>query len=362
MTQPPTGSPDPYQFDPYQQGRSSAPDAYAPPGGSPQGGPEQPAYAPPAGAPYGAPEQAAYDPTQPYGTEAPTQPYPSQPYGAPDPSQQQAPYGAPYAAYPSYGPPTPSPTNVLAITGFVLAIVGLLGCWIPGLNVVAAILGLAGLVLGIVGLTQVKKGKTGKGFALSAIIVGALAIVGTILTWVLLFVWADSVTTEYENSLTELQQELEDTGTAAPEEEPAEDPAAEDPAVADGLTAAFGETFVYEDGLEVSVSAPSDFTPTETASGGEDFTEFVRFDVTITNGTGEAFDPSLAYVTASSAGVEADQVFDVEIGLDGGPTTSVLPGESVTFPAGFGVTDPAALLVELSPSFEYDGALFSTGS
>src|SRR6478735_640605 len=242
MTQPPTGAPDPYQFDPYQQGAPTPPDAYAPPPagdapeqpsawGVPAGQPEQPAYGAPAypAQPYSAPDaQQAYasqpygasDPygaQQPYGAPDPAQQphaapgqagYGAQPYGAPDPAQQ-APYGAPYGGYPAYGPPAPSSTNALAITGFVLAIVGLLFCWVPGLNVFAAILGLAGVVLGIVGLVQVKSGKTGKGFALSAIIVGALTILGTILTYVALFAWADTVTTEYEQSLSESVEELD---------------------------------------------------------------------------------------------------------------------------------------------------------
>jgi hypothetical protein len=69
----------------------------------------------------------------------------------------------------------------------------------------------------------------------------------------------------------------------------------------------------------------------------------------------------MVYLTASSAGTEADQVFDTQGGLDGGPMTAVLPGQSVTFPAGFGVNDPADLLVQVAPgAFEYDDALFST--
>lgn len=226
MTQPPAGSPDPYQHDPYQPGGSPSADAYAPPApsGAPDGAAQQASgWGEPAGqqgqAPYGA--APAYG-AQPYGTDGaaqqpyaapyggapdPTQQgYGAQPYGVPDPTQQP-PYGAPYGGYPGYGPPAPSSTNTLAITGFVLAIVGLLGCWIPGLNIFAAILGLAGLVLGIVGLLQVKNGKTGKGFALSAIVVGALAILGTVLTYVLLVAWADSVSTEYEQTLSEIESE-----------------------------------------------------------------------------------------------------------------------------------------------------------
>jgi hypothetical protein len=376
MTQPPTGSPDPYQHDPYQHdpSRDGAPpvpqpapqhDPFAPPSGGQQAAPapEQPStWGTPAGDPAHAPQgaqpyetQQPYAGQQPYGTQ---QPYGAQPYGTQDPSQQ-------YGGYPAYGAPAPSTTNALAITGFVLAVLGLLGCWIPGVNFFAVVLGVAGLVLGIVGLLQVKKGKSGKGLALSAIVVGALAIVGSIIAWVVLAQWIDSVSTDYEESLAQLEEDLGDTSAVLPEDEPApteQPPAEEDLAteVPSG-TAPFGETIVYEDGLEVSVAAPAAFAPSEWSAGGEGYPAHVRFDVTITNGTDAPFDPSMVFLTASSAGTEADQVFDSEGGLDGGPMTTVLPGQSVTFAAGFGVTDPADLLVQVAPGpFEYDDALFST--
>ncbi|MCB7137899.1 hypothetical protein [Cellulosimicrobium marinum] len=191
MTQPPGGPQDPYQFDAYRPGGAPQPD----PAGS--YGTQQPYGTQPYGAPD--PAQQGYGAPQPYGT---------QPYGAPDPTQQ-APYGAPYAGYSTYAPPAPTTTNTLAIVGFVLAVVGVLGCWVPGFNVFAALLALTGVILGIVGLVQVKSGKSGKGFAISAIIVGALAILGTILTYVLLFVWADAVTSEYEDTLAEIQSETQ---------------------------------------------------------------------------------------------------------------------------------------------------------
>lgn len=387
MTQPPTGAPDPYQPDPSRPGASSTPqqDPFAPPsGGQPVPAPEQPStWGTPTGEPAQAPQpygsQQPYQAQQPYETQQPYaahQPYGAQqPYGTPggDPAQGHSPYGnQPYGAdpsqqyggYPAYNAPAPSTTNVLAITGFVLAVIGLLGCWIPVVNFFSAVLALAGLVLGIVGLLQVKKGKSGKGLALSAIVVGALAIVGTIVSWILFAQWADDVNTDYEESLAQLEEQLGDTSTAVPEDEPLTDetPAEDDLAAEVPSGAApFGETVVYEDGLEVSISAPEPFTPSEAAAGGENHPSHVRFDVTVTNGTDAPYEPVLIYLSASSAGAEGDQIFDFANGLEGGPTTTVLPGESVTFPAAFGVNDPADVLVQLAPGmFDYDDALFST--
>ncbi|MBD5787778.1 DUF4190 and DUF4352 domain-containing protein [Cellulosimicrobium terreum] len=200
MTQPPAGH-DPYQYDPYRS-----------PDGPPQGGAPDSYGQPPAPGGY-EPQQQPYGSQDPYGQ----QPYPSQgqygsqqqpqqPYGSPQgygTQQQYDPYGSTGAAqqspygYAAYTAPT-STTNALAITGFVLALIGVLGCWIPGVNIVTALLAVAGLVLGIVGLAQVKKGKSGKGFAISAIIIAVIAVLGTILTWVLLAVWANSVSDNYE--------------------------------------------------------------------------------------------------------------------------------------------------------------------
>lgn len=362
MTQPPTGSPDPYQHDPYREGAPPAPqqDPFAPPSGGQQApAPEQPSTW---GTPGGEPAPAPYG-AQPYGaSHAPyggQQPYGGQPHAPGDPAQQ-------YGGYPTYNAPPPSTTNALAITGFVLAVLGLLGCWIPGVNFFAVVLGVAGLVLGIVGLLQVKKGKSGKGLALSAIVVGALAVVGSVVAWIVFAQWIDRVSTDYEDSLAQLEEDLGDTSAVVPEDE--ETPTEEESPVEEDLAAEvpsavapFGEAVVYEDGLEVSVSAPVPFTPSEWAAGGEDYPSHVLVDVTITNGTDAPFEPTLVYLTASSAGTEGDQVFDSDNGLEGGPMTSVLPGQSVTFTAGFGVTDPADVLVQVAPGmFEYDDALFST--
>jgi hypothetical protein len=91
-------------------------------------------------------------------------------------SQQPAPTPAPQ----QYGQPTPTPNggnNGLATAGFVLALLGLLGSWIPFLNVVGILLAIIGLVLAGVGLAKSRKTDTGKGLAIAGLVLGALALV-----------------------------------------------------------------------------------------------------------------------------------------------------------------------------------------
>ncbi|SDU78945.1 hypothetical protein [Jiangella alkaliphila] len=101
-----------------------------------------------------------------------------------------------------------------------------------------------------------------------------------------------------------------------------------------------------------------EFVPTEFAAF-EEAPAYVRFTVTITNGTGQPFDPSTTFVTVSSGGAEASAVFDE--GLEGAPLTPVLPGESVSWMEGFAVTDPADLVCQVTPSFDHLGELFVGG-
>ncbi|MFH6688702.1 DUF4190 domain-containing protein [Cellulosimicrobium funkei] len=247
MSQPPTAPQDPYQFDPYRpqdsdparQEHGQGQDAWVPQGepqaqpyGSPDaasgahgygGTPEQAPYGDPGYAPYGADPQTAYGQPgygQPAGDPAPghAQPYPAagaqQPYGQPygDPAQQpygaaQQPYGSPFGnGYAPYTAPASS-TPTMAIVGFVLAILGFLGSWIPFVNIFAAVMGIAGVVLGFVGLSQAKRGRSGKGFSIAAIVLGVVSVLVTILVWVLFVIAANEASSQYEQSLAEIQED-----------------------------------------------------------------------------------------------------------------------------------------------------------
>ena len=136
-------------------------------------------------------------------------------------------------------------------------------------------------------------------------------------------------------------------------------PAAAEPPVTGTAQAKFGQTYGWPEGLEVSVAPGVAFTPSDTSSA-DPANAYLSFTVTITNRTGKPYDPSLFYVSAESSGKEADQVFDSANGFTGSPSTSVLDGHQSIFAIGFGVTDPADVVMELTPGFDYDGKAFFT--
>lgn len=148
----------------------------------------------------------------------------------------------------------------------------------------------------------------------------------------------------------------------APEETKSAEPTSDDSEPAgEGSEgqASFGETWTWEDGTEVTVSKPEPFQPGEYAFGGEGYDDHVKFTVTVQNGTGEALDLSLFYMTMQSGRSEAEEVFDSDSGMEGSPSTTLLDGRSVDFTAGFGVEDPDDLVLELTPSFDHDAAIFT---
>ncbi len=110
----------------------------------------------------------------------------------------------------------------------------------------------------------------------------------------------------------------------------------------------FGDTYTYDDGLSVTISQPEEFTPSETAFGGEEFDTHLQFEVTIENETGEDYNPDLSHISASSGGQEGDAVFDSSQGLDSPPSTTLLDGQSTSYSVGFGVNDAEDVTVEYS--------------
>lgn len=123
----------------------------------------------------------------------------------------------------------------------------------------------------------------------------------------------------------------------------------------------FGRTFTYEDGLSVTVSAPQPYEPSEYAYVGEPApAAFVAFDVTIVNGTADNYEPAMFNATMQSGNVESSQVFDSEQGMNGSPSTVLLPGREAVFRMAFGAADPADLVLQVTPGFEYDAAIFTS--
>lgn len=147
---------------------------------------------------------------------------------------------------------------------------------------------------------------------------------------------------------------LTDTTQSAEAEVKADNAAAEPK---DDGVGEFGQKISW-DGVDMVVSEPKPFEPSQTAAGvGE---HNVSFDVKLTNTGTEPYDPVLVTITASSAETEAEQIFDMESGLEMGPTTQVRPGKSVNWTVAFSVADPADVQIDVTPDFTMQSVLLST--
>ncbi|PRZ05210.1 hypothetical protein BCE75_108192 [Isoptericola sp. CG 20/1183] len=270
-------------------------------------------------------------------------PYGNSP-GAPTPPPGQPPVPG------SYGPQQPRPAaerRGLAITALVLGIVALLGCWIPFLNIGSAVVGIVGVVLGIVAIVKASRGTVGG--KVMAIVGTALSALAIALSIVISVATAAFVTATVEEQSDVIEQSLQDAGVDPQDLEAI----ASGEATNAGGVVGFAETYTYADGLAISVSAPEEFTPGEYAVGVEGEGTPVVFEVTIENGTGAVFDPSLMYPVVASAGTESEAVYDD--GIDMLPSSKVQPDKSLTYTVAYMVADPSDVQVDLEPGFlEYD--------
>jgi len=126
------------------------------------------------------------------------------------------------------------------------------------------------------------------------------------------------------------------------------------------LTKQFGESYRFDDGMQLTVGPGVAFTPSEWASfGTEGANAYLRFTVTVVNGTEQTFDPSMIYMTMQSANTEAQEVYDSDNGLGFAPSTSLLPGREVVYDVGFAVADPNDLVMEASIGFSYKPVFYT---
>ncbi|MEU7292547.1 hypothetical protein AB0A76_04965 [Streptomyces exfoliatus] len=128
--------------------------------------------------------------------------------------------------------------------------------------------------------------------------------------------------------------------------------------------AAFGRTQRYDDGVEVTVSAPAAFTPSAAAAGHTPGNKAMTLQVTVRNGGGERLELAVVLVRARDGeGREASRVFDVEPDLGMGLSGTLLPGRQAVAAYGFDVppTQDALFDVEVQVGFERP-ALFWSGT
>ena len=247
------------------------------------------------------------------------------------------------AAIPQYRPePRPSPQtsrNGFGITALVLAIIGLVFGLIPFTGFIALILGLLAVLFGLLGLGRVRRWVANN--KVMSIVGTLLGVVSTALgIWGIVIVFG---------AVDQLSRDL----SSAPIVQT--DPAAGEVAAA---TFAFGETVTFTSGVAITVGVPVGYEPTEFAAMNENAERAMRMSVTITNGSAEALDylPSLM---VSHGGNAVTGVYDSGNGLVDPPTTSLLPGDSTTFDAVFGIgADVADVQVEWRDGFIGDPAIY----
>lgn len=285
--------------------------------------------------------QPAYG-QQPYGAQPAygQQPSGQQPYGQQAYGQQ--PYGAQPAPYGSYTPVAPKKANVLGLVALGVSVLGVIGVCIPFVTLIGVVLLVIAFILSIVSFFMSGQQKWPGFVALGLSVLGGI-IAGVVL---LVSLFTGLVTSDPYVS-----------DPSWPESSEEEYLPSDPPADASG----FGETFVYDDGVELTVSAPAPYTPTELAAGAT-YPDNVYFTVTLKNTSSAPVDV-FAFGELVSAGEYGSSIFDFdgpqgEISLP--PTETLEPGATLTWVEAWSVADPSSLTYTISPGFDYDDAVFTT--
>lgn len=122
------------------------------------------------------------------------------------------------------------------------------------------------------------------------------------------------------------------------------------PAAETSMTKEFGSTFKWDDGVEFTLTAPTEFKPgpyVKDMIQNKAFDEFVIMDATLVNGTDEPLSPMMVNVQATSGDDQAEPVFDSTNGIDF-PTADILPGKTSKFKVAFARTKGADFVAQVS--------------
>ncbi|WP_405390348.1 DUF4352 domain-containing protein [Streptomyces sp. NBC_01102] len=248
--------------------------------------------------------------------------------------------------------------NGLGISALVLGIIGTVSGLIPLLFWLAGILGVIALILGLAGRGRAKRGEaSNKGVATFGAVLGLVSLILSVVGAVLTFKAVDDVVNDISK---ETQGSSASAKPGSTEDDKKGDaakdaPASEDEPAAETLEGR--DTAVYDDGLEVTVSAAAAYTPDAYAAGHTKGNDAYKVSVVIENKTKEKFDSALVSVDARAGedGVDAEQVFDGKVGT--GFTGTVLPGKKITVQFAFDApADAKKLTVEVSPGFDWDAS------
>lgn len=268
-------------------------------------------------------------------------------YGA----QQPYPGSGPYGGAPAPQPQTPI-RNGLGTAALVLGIIGALSGLIPILFWLAGVLGVIALVLGLAGRGRVKRGEAvNKGVTTTGAVLGIVSLILSVVGAVITFKAVD-------DAVDEINKELSNTATKDPAPgksgAPAGEDAGKDPGKGKALAA--GDTSVYDDDVQVTVSAAKSVKPGEFAIGHTEGNKVYALTITVENAGKEKFSADSLTVSARAGadGVTAEEIFDGDT-YGKGFTGTVLPGKKATVQYAFDApADAKTLTVEVAPGFDYD--------
>lgn len=126
--------------------------------------------------------------------------------------------------------------------------------------------------------------------------------------------------------------------------------------------ATFGNSYKWDDGLSVSISAPAPYTPTPEAAGMVTGDSNIVFTIAVTNNTQENIDASVAQFNLTSGGVAASAVADLSgpAGTGFGPQTPILPGQTVSWQSAWSVKDVSDMTAQFNiEDFTHKAAIFT---
>ncbi|MFD7334939.1 DUF4352 domain-containing protein [Streptomyces violascens] len=272
------------------------------------------------------------------------------PVESPEPQQPQwgPPPGCtppPVDGYPATGwaPGPPKFSNGLGTTAIILGSISTFIAFLPGLFWIAWILGPLALVFGVIGYRNVRKGLAdNKSSSLGGAVLGgvsmALAVVGLIVTVTMV---KDAVHRDKEGRTTAVADEpsyVPDAPRTMPTFKELRNPVA----------VKFGESHTYDDGVTITVAAPTEYTPGKRVIGLEKGDRAFRVNITITNGSTDALNLDFAQPHAKDAnGTDIYDILDTK--AERKPFRGQLgPGEQAQGQYAFPVSADAAKMFQFS--------------
>ncbi|MEU3504294.1 DUF4352 domain-containing protein [Streptomyces hundungensis] len=276
------------------------------------------------------------------------EPQPQQQWGPPPGHMPPSPDGYPAAGWAPVPPPL---NNGLGSAAIVLGSISSFVALVPGVFWLAWILGPLALVFGLIGLHNVRKGTAdNKGSALGGSIFGgvsmALAIVGLIVTVAMV---KDAGHDDKERR----RAAVAEASPQAPET-----PLPMFHKVNSPGPAKYGESHTYDDGVKVTVAAPTEYTPGKRALGLEKGDRAFLVHITVTNNSSEPVDANFLQPRVKDAnGAGVDFLLDTKANMklfQG----EIAPGDTAEAQYAFPVSADAArnFQVSLHPGILYSDA------